>query len=110
MKCLKFFNPLPAMILNGEKTITWRINDEKDIVVGDVLSFCNRDGQEFAQARVVRVWEREFGKFTDEEKSGHERFASDEEMYETYSRYYNMKVTPKTMVKVIKFELLKSNS
>lgn len=39
-------------------------------------------------------------------KDGHEKFASKEEMYATYSTYYNKTVDENTLVKIIKFELI----
>jgi len=104
MKRLKFSEPLPKLILDGEKIYTWRINDEKNITVGDKLSLCYNDGREFAKAEVIAVKETTFADLTDEDKEGHEEFSSDEEMYTTYSEYYKMKVTPKTRLKVIKFK------
>jgi hypothetical protein len=106
MKKLKFSEPLPELILRGEKDITWRINDEKGIKVDDLLSLCHKDGKEFAKAKVTWIKEKTFGDLTEEDKEGHEEFSSDKEMYETYSKYYRMEVTPKTRLKVIKFSLL----
>lgn len=60
---------------------------------------------EFAKAVVVSVKKTVFGNLSDADKLGHEKFANDEEMYEIYSGYYNMKVTPETAVKIIKFRL-----
>ena len=110
MKKLQFSEPLPQLILDGLKDITWRINDKKDITIDDVLSLCYNDGREFARAKVLWVKETRFGYFTGEDKEGHERFSSDEEMYATYSRYYNMEVTPETEVKVIKYRLISQTS
>ena len=106
MKKLKFSEPLPELILRGEKDRTWRINDEKGIKVDDLLSLCYNDGREFAKAKVTWIKEKTFGELTKEDKEGHEEFSSDKEMYETYSKYYRMEVTPKTRLKVIKFSLL----
>jgi len=110
MKTLKFFEPLPKLILEEKKNTTWRVNDEKNISVGNIISLIyindSRLGQEFARAKVINVKETTFGNLTDEDKQGHEKFSSDEDMYETYSRYYHMKVTPKTKVKIIKFRLI----
>lgn len=107
MKKLKFSDPLPGLVLTGQKDLTWRIEDEKGIVVGDELSLCSTEGQEFARAKVTGLKESTFGNMAEEDKKGHEEFSSDEEMYETYSKYYKMKVTPKTKVKIIRFKLLK---
>ena len=106
MKILKFSEPLPGLVLDGRKDITWRINYQGDINVGDELCLCHNNGQEFARAKVIWVKETTFGNFTAEDKEGHEKFSSEGEMYATYSRYYNMQVTPETRVKVIKFNLL----
>ncbi len=106
MKKLRFAKPLPRLVLRGEKDTTWRINDDKEISVGDELSLCHDDKSEFARAEVISVKETTFENLSDEDKEGHEKFSSDEEMFETYSRYYNIKVEPKTKVKIIKFRLL----
>ena len=106
MKRLRFVKPLPKQILRGEKSITWRIDDEKGITVGDVLSLQHTDNKEFARAKVLWVKDTTFENLTGEDKEGHEEYASDEEMYKLYSKWYNMKVTPKTKLKVIRFKLL----
>jgi len=106
MKKLKFSDSLSKLILNGQKDVTWRINDEKNIMVGDDLSLCHKDGIEFAKAKVIEMNETTFRRLTETDKKGHEGFSSDEEMYETYSKYYNMKITPETKLKVIKFKLI----
>ncbi|MCR4283952.1 MAG: hypothetical protein NUV64_01355 [Parcubacteria group bacterium] len=36
---------------------------------------------------------------------GHEKFSSEEEMYQTYRTYYGDKVGPDTIVKIIRFKL-----
>ncbi len=42
----------------------------------------------------------------DSDFDGHERFESEEKMYEEYRKYYGDKVTPESVVKIIKFKLL----
>lgn len=106
MKQLKFAEPLPKLVLDGQKDTTWRINDDKEITAGDQLSLCYNDRREFTKAEVIWVKETTFENLTKEDKEGHEKFSSDEEMYKTYSGYYKMKVEPKTRVKIVKFRLL----
>lgn len=106
MKKLHFTDPLVKLILAGEKTTTWRINDEKDIAVGDELSLRNSKQDEFARVKVISVKETTFEKLLPEDKDTHEKFKSDEEMYQTYSRYYDIVVTPKTEIKVIRFKIM----
>ena len=104
-KTLHFDGRLPELILKGKKTTTWRINDEKNIAVGDRLSLCSNDNVEFASAAVTSVRETSFGKLAKEDREGHEEFSSDEELYRTYSRYYGLKAGPETKLKIIKFRL-----
>ncbi len=66
MKRLKFSEPLPEKILSGQKNTTWRINDDKNIMVNDILSLCHKDGTEFAKAKVINVRETTLGDLTDE--------------------------------------------
>ena len=106
MEQLKFADPLPELILSCKKSTTWRINDKRNIAKGDMISLCYNDGKEFAKAIVMDTRVTSFENLTEEDKEGHEEFSSDKEMYQTYSRYYNMNVTPRTSLKVIKFRLL----
>ncbi len=105
-KVLKFAEPLPELILKKEKDTTWRINDEKELSTGDELSLCHNSGEEFARAVVLWIKETTFENLTNEDYEGHEKFKSEEEMYETYEEYYQKEITPKTRVKVIKFKLV----
>lgn len=106
MKPLKFYEPLPDMIMSGEKDTTWRIDDEKEITVNDKLSLQDAEGEEFARARVLWTKMTTFDRLTEEDREGHESFDSREEMLETYSDYYDKKVEGDTEVKVIKFEVI----
>jgi len=107
MKSLKFAENLIDSILEGKKDITWRINDNKNISKGDVISLCYKDGKEFAKAEVLWAKEKRFKNLTEEDLRGHEKFSSPDEMYTTYSGYYNQEVGPETEVKIIKYRLVK---
>ena len=108
MKSLKFRKNLSELILKGEKTTTWRIFDDKDIQMDDELVLLVWETKkEFAKAKVIAVREVRFKELTKEDLEGHEKFSSDKEMYETYSEYYNQPVTEDTIVKIIKFKLMK---
>lgn len=106
LKTLKFVEPLPELILAGKKTSTWRINDEKNIISGDILSLCYQGGKEFAQAEVLEVIFSKLGNLNPAEKAGHEQYDSEQAMYKTFSKFYNMTVNSETEVKIIKFKLL----
>jgi len=69
-KYLKFSDTLPELILEGRKYTTWRINDEKNISIGDKLSLCRQNGKKFVEAEVIFVKETTFGSLTKEDRGG----------------------------------------
>jgi hypothetical protein len=106
-KTIKFKDYLVELILKGEKNTTWRLFDDKDLKEGDKVDLINKDTMEkFAGAKLVKVYEKTLGTLTDADWEGHEKFASDEEMYETYKKYYGREVDKNTIVKIIRFELI----
>ncbi len=108
MKTLKFHHDLVPLVLDGSKTSTWRLFDDKNLSVGDELELreFGKDGA-FARARIVDVVEKQFSELTEDDKRGHESFESDDKMYKTYSEYYSTNVSPATKLKIIRFELSK---
>lgn len=107
MKKLKFRRNLSELIKNGSKNSTWRIFDDKDISEGDRFELITWESDEsFAIGLVTKVVEKPLGQLTIEDKKGHEKFGSDQEMYETYSMYYKKDVGPDTNIKIIWFKLL----
>lgn len=105
MKSLKFRSHLVPLVLSGEKYVTWRLFDDKNLKVGDdiqLLEFVTN--RHFADAEIIKVIEKPLGELQPEDRDGHEGFASDAEMYETYSHYYKTAVTPEALVKIIWFE------
>jgi hypothetical protein len=107
MKTSKFRPHLVPKILDGTKTSTWRLFDDKDFHEGDLLELINKENLEvFAKAKIVSVEEKELGELTDEDWVGHDKFESDEEMYSIFSKYYGKEVTPKDKIKIVVFELI----
>lgn len=107
IKKLKFEEKLIPLILSGEKTATWRLFDDKDLRVGDELVFVNKStGQEFARARIESVKEKKLVNITASDFVGHEPFASQEEMFADYRRYYGDRVQEDTVVKMINFVII----
>ena len=90
------------MILAGEKNVTWRLFDDKDLSVGDQVSLMRWEtGEPFATAELSAVRAKLLGELKAEDYEGHERFSSDAEMVETYRRYYGPEVGATTEVKII---------
>lgn len=105
MKTLKFAPDLVSKIISGEKTSTWRLFDDKDLKVDDSLILINKEsGEQFGTAIITSLVIKTLGTLSDVDWEGHERFASDEEMYNTYRKYYGDNVGPDSEVKVLKFE------
>ena len=105
MKTLKFKPYLVDQILTGTKTSTWRLFDDKDIKVGDVLNFVNKEtGVVFGIATISKVVIRTLGTLTDTDWEGHERYESEATMYAEYRSYYGDRVNQNTEVKIIHFD------
>lgn len=106
IKSLKFAPELVPLVLSGQKTSTWRLFDDKNLSVGDDLSLINSStGESFGQAVITEVIEKDLEELTLEDREGHESFNSDQEMYDTYRKYYNQNVGPETQIKIVRFKL-----
>lgn len=93
--------------MSGEKDVTWRIFDDKDLTIDDELVLINRDTkEEFANAKIISLREKKLKDIDDADLDGHEKFESNEKMIETYKGYYGNKVTGESLIKIIKFVLL----
>lgn len=105
MKTLKFAPHLVEQILSGEKTSTWRLFDDKDLQESDELIFINKEtGEQFGTATITSLKTKALGSLADDDWVGHERYASDEEMYASYRKYYGDKVDENSEVKILTFD------
>lgn len=106
-KKLKFTRELSELILVGKKTSTWRLWDDKNLSEGETVDFIESETNEhFATAILIKIIQKPLGALTNKDKEGHESFRTDEEMYNTYQRYYNKHVGPETLIKIIHFKLI----
>jgi len=104
MKTLKFKKDLCDKILDGSKTLTWRLFDDKELKIGDELEFINKDsGETFGTATISSLYSKALGTLEEKDWKGHERFISDEEMYRTYRSYYGDRVDKNSEVKILSF-------
>lgn len=111
MKIIKFRDHLVSKILDGSKTVTWRLFDDKELRVGDELTFQNwNTGENFAKGKIVGVREKILGKLEPADFDGHERYESEEAMYKHYREYYGDRVNQDTVVKMITFEVTEKTS
>ena len=85
MKTLKFKDYLVSLVLSGKKDSTWRLFDDKDLKKDDELLLINKDtGEEFGKAIILSIREKRLCDLHDSDFEGHERFESEEKMYEAY--------------------------
>lgn len=111
MKTLKLDHNLALAVVAGTKTSTWRLFDDKDISVNDevqLIDKLNPDDRNswsvIGTARVTQVTEKRMADLSEADLTGHADYKSVEEMYKTFSGYYNTTVGPDTVVKMIHFK------
>ena len=59
--------------------------------------------QEFGTAFISSLYTKTLGTLEEKDWEGHERFASDDEMYATYRSYYGDQVNEDSEVKILSF-------
>lgn len=107
MKTLKFKDFKAKWILEGVKTSTMRLFDDKDLKEGDELELVNSDsGEIFSRAIITEVIYKKLDEIDDVDLDGHEKWDNKDEMLQSLIKYYGDKVNLDTMVKVVKFELI----
>lgn len=104
MKTLKFFHKLVPLIESGEKTTTFRFFDDKDLQVGDIVDlFVTETMDQFGVMTIREVTVKTVGTLTESDWQGHERYASEDEMYAQFRQFYGDGIGPDTEVKVVRF-------
>lgn len=106
-KILKFEPKLVSLILSGEKTVTWRLFDDKDLQIGDKPELVNSETNEiFAKAEIIGIREKKMEEIDDSDYNGHEKFKDEKKMLRVYQSYYGEKVNLEQIVKIIKFRII----
>jgi ribonuclease HI len=110
MKTLKLEHQLAKYVLEGTKTSTWRIKDDKDISVNDDIELIDKvdhlrpdTWRIIGRAHVNEVTSKRLGDITEEDFEGHDSYDSTEEMFNTFRRYYGSDIDEQTPVKIIRF-------
>jgi ribonuclease HI len=110
VKTLKFNHDLAQLILQGKKSATWRLYDDKDLSVDDQIKVIDKvdpdspnTWQVIGRAKVNEVTEKHLGEVSNQDMKGHESFSDKDEMLRTYRQYYGNRVTFETPVKIINF-------
>jgi len=110
MKTLKFDHQTAQQIINGEKTSTWRLYDDKQLAVNDDIKIIDKvdpehsdSWQVIGRAKVNEIIEKRLADITPDDMKGHHIFRSSEEMVGHYKKLYGQRVTLETPVKIVIF-------
>lgn len=107
MKTLKFVPEQISLILSGQHTSTWRLVDEKDIQVNDILQLVNSEnGFVFAKILVDEVTTKRISAINEQDMQNHKKYVSNEEILADFRKYYGSRITQGQLVKIIRFHLL----
>jgi len=113
MKTLKLDHDLAIQVIQGIKTSTWRLYDDKDLSVNDQVLFIDKvkpnnpeTWVQIGTGQINTVIQKRLGDITDEDFDGHEKFTTKQHMLETYQAYYGPQVTFDTPVKIVRFNFL----
>ncbi len=111
MKQLKFNYNLVPLILNGSKTVTWRLFDDKDLQVGDEMEFLNSDtGRKFAQATILEMSMKPISQITTTDREGHDLVGEGQQLIKHYETLYKKSISPDDEIKIIKFKITKKTA
>ena len=106
MKQLKFNDNLVPLIINGSKTVTWRLFDDKDLQVGDNVEFINAATKEkFADAILEDVRTKKISEIDENDKVGHESLGTGVELLKHYESLYKTPIKWNDPIKIIRFKL-----
>ena len=106
MKTLKFKHEFVKEMLEGRKTTTWRLFDDKDLQANDKLELIDRDTNEsFGEATIAEIVERKIRELTSEELENH-GYKSLNDMLNSHRGYYGDKVNLESIVKIITFKMI----
>lgn len=110
MKALKLNHDFAQQVKIGQSNATWRINDDKDLHVNDVVALIDKvdpldpsSWVTIGYARITSVLEKQLGKITVNDISEKEKLPKLDELLERYRSYYGPQVSAETPVKIINF-------
>lgn len=111
MKRLKLDHELAQAVLVGAETSTWRLYDDKDLTVNDLVVMIDKVDPAQPQtwkvigtARINRIIEKRLGDIEPADYEGHGEYEPPEARLRSYKDYYGDRVTWDTPVKMINFD------
>lgn len=108
-KTLKLDHDLALAVRAGTKRSTWRVFDEKNIAVNDVIELVDKlDPSDMASWQIMgtaivnQVVEKRMESITSTEMAEH-GYNSYDELYASFTNYYGDSIGPRTPIKIISF-------
>ena len=103
MKTLKFNSDLVGKIISGKRRSTWRLFDDKNLQIGDVLVFVNqKNGQPFGKAKIIHLKIKKLADINNIDRKG--KYFSKKEMYQDLRNHYGNTINESSVVKIINFD------
>lgn len=110
MKTLKLDHALAKLVLSGEKTSTWRINDDKNLSVNDDIELIDKvdpvrpdTWRIIGVAKIDNIIEKRLGEVEESDYVGHGEPVSKDELIDSFRPYYGEEVNEDTPVKMVHF-------
>ncbi|MFA6270499.1 MAG: reverse transcriptase-like protein [Candidatus Paceibacterota bacterium] len=110
MKTLKFNHQRAELIREGKITVTWRVNDEKNLSVDDDVWIIDKVDKKdpstwraIGTAKITEILAKHLGNVTNEELVECKECSSKVEVVKTFRQYYGPDINEKTPVKIIHF-------
>lgn len=110
MKSLKFDHQNALAIQAGKKHLTWRIDDDKDLRVNDIITVIDRVNPRSARSwkvigtgEIRSINEKRLGDITEKDKLESGEFAKNENILSKLKHYYGKQLQESTPVKIIDF-------
>ncbi len=116
MKTIKLDHSLALKVVSGEKRSTWRLFDDKQLSVGDEIQLIDKvDPEDESTWRSIGcgvidiVTEKRIRDITELDYAPHEKYASQQDIVDSFKKYYGDSVTTNTPIKIIHFSFEPSN-
>jgi ribonuclease HI len=110
MKALKVNHDSAQLIQAGKRHSTWRINDDKDLHVNDIVMLIDQinpidpsSWQEIGKVKITQILEKQLGQLTQSDIGTEETLTPLEDRLTLYRKYYGPQVRAETPVKIVFF-------
>lgn len=110
MKALKLNHTFASTLVDGVQNETWRINDDKDLHVNDVVSLIDKVNPldpttwvAVGEGKINSILEKQLGSVTPQDTMDGQKLLPLPELLAKYQAYYGVQVSEDTPVKIVAF-------